>query len=101
MNNECLNKVTQDIEQLITDTKKLISDASSASTQEVNELKIEGIAILDKALERLNVSKKQIIQAGDYALCKAKCGVHEHPIACLGIAAILGGIFGALIAKKQ
>ena len=100
MSHEGLEKVTQDVEQLIADIKKLLNDASNASTQGVSEMKSEGIALLDKALERLNQSKKQVAQAGDYALCKAKVGIHEHPMASLGLAAILGAVVGAMIARK-
>ncbi len=100
MNNECLENLTQDIEQLIADTKKLLNDASEVSTQGASELKLEGVALLDKALERINASKKQVSQAGDYALCKAKVGIHEHPLASLGIAALLGGVVGAIVTRK-
>ena len=101
MNHEGLQKVTQDVERLIADTKKLINDASDASAQGVSEMKSEGVALLDKALERINESKNQVSKAGDYALCKAKVGIHEHPIASLGLAAILGAVVGALIARKS
>ena len=100
MNNECLEKLTQDVERLIADTKKLLNDAGDASTQGVSEMKSEGVALLDKALERLNASKKQMMQAGDYALCKAKCNIHEHPMASLGMAALLGAIVGAIVARR-
>jgi ElaB/YqjD/DUF883 family membrane-anchored ribosome-binding protein len=100
MSYEGLEKVTQDVEQLIADMKKLLNDTSNASTQGVSEMKSEGIALLDKALARLNQSKKQVVQAGDYALCKAKVGIHEHPISSLGLAAILGAVVGAMIARK-
>ena len=101
MNHECLVKVTQDVERLIADTKKLLSEASNASTQGVTDQKTEGIALLDKALERLNVNKNQLAQASDYALCKAKCGIHEHPMACLGMAALLGGVVGAIVSHRN
>ena len=100
MSHEGLEKVTQDVGQLIADIKKLLNDASNASTQGVSEKKSEGIALLDEALERLNQSKKQVAQASDYALCKAKVGIHEHPMASLGLAAILGAVVGAMIARK-
>ena len=96
MNNECLEKLTQDMERLIADTKKLLNDAGDASTQGVSEMKSEGVALLDKALQRLNESKHQVTKASDYALCKAKVGIHEHPMASLGIAALLGVIVGAI-----
>lgn len=100
MNNEGLEKVTQDVEQLIADAKKLLADAGSASTQEVTELKNEGIALLNTALERLDAGKKQVAQVSDHAVCKAKCTIHEHPMACLGAAALLGGVVGAILARK-
>ena len=60
----------------------------------------EGIALLDKALVRINASKNQVAQAGNYALCKAKVDIHEHLIASLGLALILGAVVGAIIARK-
>ena len=101
MNHECLEKVTRDVEQLIADTKKLLNDAGEASTQSVSEMKSEGVALLDKALERLNESKNQVAKASDYALCKAKVGIHEHPMATLGMAALLGVVVGAIVARKS
>ncbi len=100
MNHEGLQKLEQDVEQLITDTKKLLNDASEAGAQGASELKAEGVALLDKALERINTSKNQVARAGDYALCKAKVGIHEHPMASLGIAALLGAVVGAMIARR-
>jgi ElaB/YqjD/DUF883 family membrane-anchored ribosome-binding protein len=100
MNHECLEKVTRDVEQLIADTKKLLNDAGDVSTQGVSEMKSEGVAMLDKALERLNESKNQVAKASDYALCKAKVSMHEHPMATLGMAALLGAVVGAIVARK-
>ena len=100
MNNECLEKLTRDVEQLIADTKKLLNDAGDVSTQSVSEMKSDGVALLDKALERLNEGKNQVAKAGDYALCKAKSNIHEHPMASLGIAALLGAVVGAVVARK-
>jgi ElaB/YqjD/DUF883 family membrane-anchored ribosome-binding protein len=100
MNNECLEKLTRDVEQLIADTKKLLNDAGDVSTQSVSEMKSEGVALLDKALERLNESKNQVAKASDYALCKAKVRIHEHPMATLGMAALLGVVVGAIVARK-
>ena len=101
MKHECLEKVTQDVEQLIADTKKLLNDASDAGSQGVSEIKSEGVALLDRALERLNESKNQAAKAGDYALCKARSSIHEHPMASLGLAALLGVIVGTLIIRKS
>jgi ElaB/YqjD/DUF883 family membrane-anchored ribosome-binding protein len=101
MNHDGLQKLTQDVEQLIADTKKLINDAGNAGAQEVSEMKSDGIALLDKALERIKESKNQVAQAGDYALCKAKVSIYEHPMASLGVAALLGVVVGALIARKS
>ena len=101
MSHDGLDKVTHDVEQLIADTKKLLNDASEASTQGASELKAEGVALLDKALERLNESKNKAAQATDYALCKAKVGIHEHPMASLGIAALLGAVVGAIVTRRS
>jgi ElaB/YqjD/DUF883 family membrane-anchored ribosome-binding protein len=101
MNNEGIHRVTQDVEQLIADTKKLLDDASDASAQRVSEIKTEGIALLDKALDRINASKNQVSQAGENALCKAKCSIHEHPMASIGIAALFGAVVGAMIARRD
>jgi ElaB/YqjD/DUF883 family membrane-anchored ribosome-binding protein len=100
MNQEDLEKVTQDIEQLIADIKKLLNDVSDVSTQGVSEIKSESVALLDNALERLHESKNHLAKAGDYALCKVKVGIYEHPMASLGLAAILGAIVGAMITRK-
>ena len=97
MRNEDLEKMVQDAEQLISDAKKVLNDVSAQGS---TVMKSQGIAFLDKALERINVSKSQIGKAGDYALCKAKVGIHEHPLASLSLAAILGAVVGAMIARK-
>jgi len=100
MSHERLKKLSQNIKQLIADTKKLFNDENNTSTQGITEMKSEAIALLDKALERINASKKQVAQTGDYAICKAKVDIHEHPIASLGLALILGAVVGAIIARK-
>jgi ElaB/YqjD/DUF883 family membrane-anchored ribosome-binding protein len=72
MNQNSLEMVSHDVEQLIADTKKLLSDVSGVSTQGVADLKTESVSLLEKALERLNESKHRIEQASDYACCKVK-----------------------------
>ena len=100
MNHEGIEKVSQDVERLIVDAKKLFADASNVGNHEISEIKVEGIALLNKALEQLNSRKKQIAQASDYAICKTKCRIHDHPLASLGIAALLGGMVGAILTRK-
>ena len=100
MDHDGLVQVQNDVEQLITDAKKLMSDVGSVSEKEAAELKVAGVALLDKALERINTSKSQIKQSGEQFLYKAKCGTHEHPIRSLGIAALIGGLVGAILFRK-
>lgn len=73
MSQEELTQVKQDMERLVSDVKKLMtSDDKTCCTSEDGKIS-----------------------------CHAKCGNHGKAIMCLGLAALVAGIVGAMIAKKQ
>lgn len=100
MNQEELLQVKKDIENLGDDIKKLIGDLSNVSKEGAMELKAVGTASLEKVLEQVNSSKDKVGKTTDYLLCKTKCTLYERPFTCLGLAAIIGIVVGAMMTKK-
>ena len=71
MNQEEISQVKQDIEKLVTDVKRLITDTNTCKTEDGKEA--------------------------------AKCNCHpqNRPVFWLGLFAIVGGIVGAMLYRKN
>ena len=71
MSQDQLRQVKEDLERLANDVGKLVqSDCTSGSHQD------------------------------EKSCCHQQCGHHAHPLICLGITALLGGVMMAIIARK-
>ena len=71
MSQDQLLQVKKDLERLANDVGKLVqSDCTSGSHQD------------------------------EKSHCHQQCGPHTHPLICLGITALLGGVMGAIISRK-
>ncbi len=76
MNQEELAQVKQDIEKLVSDVKRLVTD-DSAKKNEANK---------------------------ENAVCECnpcECRPHGHPVFWLGLFALVGGIVGAMMYRKN
>lgn len=71
MNQEELSQVKQDIEKLVSDVKRLVTDSGTSKAEDGNEL--------------------------------SKCGCHpqSRPVFWLGLFALIGGIVGAMMYRKN
>ena len=73
MNQEELTQVKQDMERLVADVKKLMSsDEKACCTSSDGKLN-----------------------------CHPKCGDHRKALMCLGLTALVAGIAGAMMTRKQ
>ncbi|SMC44607.1 DUF883 family protein [Polynucleobacter kasalickyi] len=100
MNYDGLVQIQKDLEQLISDAKKLMSDVSEVSEKDAVDLKAAGVALLNQALDQINTIKSQVVQTGEQVICKTQSSIHKRPMMSLGLAALVGGLVGAILARK-
>ena len=72
MSQEELMQIKQDMERLICDVKKLAQSDRASCAGEVGEV-----------------------------ICHSKYAMNKHPLICLGVTAIIGGLIWAMIARKH
>lgn len=98
--NASTQKLMEDLSAVVTDAEELLKATASQTGDRI-------MAARAKAEESLKVAKMRIADAQDALVDKAKAAakeadnyVHENPWKAAGIAAAVGVLIGALIARR-
>ena len=101
MANEKFVQIQKDIELLIGDVRNLIDDSLGEGAGQAKEITKESIAMLNETLEKCASVKDECIESGKNAILRASCCVQHRPILSLGLAALVGGIIGAAVSRRN
>lgn len=101
MVNENIVQIQKDIERLIGDVRNLIDDSLGESAGQAKEITKESVVMLNETLEKCASVKEECIESGKNAILRASCCVQHKPLLSLGLAALVGGIIGAAVSRRN
>lgn len=101
MTNENIAQIQKDLSRLMENVQELIDRSISDSANQVKNITTEGVSMLEDVLEKCTAIKDTCVSSGKNALCKAEDCVQHKPFISLGIAALIGGIIGAVISRRD
>ncbi len=95
-----IETVRKDLKTLVRDAQALFDEATAAGGTKAEQLRTQGMRLLDKALERAHEFQDAAIQKGKKIAHDTDEYVHEHPWRAIGIAGAVGVLVGMLIARR-
>lgn len=95
-----INTVRNDLKTLVRDAQALFDEATSAGGAKADQLRTEGMQLLDHALERAHELQEAAIAKGRKIAHDTDAYVHEHPWRAIGLAGAVGVLVGMLIARR-
>lgn len=101
MTNENIAQIQKDLSQLMENVGQLIDSSISDSAGQAKNITTEGVAMLEEVLEKCTAIKDICVSSSKNALCKAEDCVQHKPFLSLGVAALVGGIIGAVISRRN
>ncbi len=100
MHENRIQTVRNDLKTLVRDAQALFDEATSAGGAKADQLRTQGMQMLDSALERAQELQDAAIEKGRKIAHDTDEYVHEHPWRAIGIAGAVGVLVGMLIARR-
>ncbi len=100
MHESRIETVRNDLKTLVRDAQMLFDEATSASGAKAEQLRTQGMQLLDNALERAQELQEAAIEKGRKIAHDTDAYVHEHPWRAIGVAGAVGVLVGMLIARR-
>ena len=95
-----IETVRNDLKTLVRDAQTLFDEATAAGGAKAEQLRSQGMRLLDKAIDRAHEFQEAAIQKGKKIAHDTDAYVHEHPWRAIGIAGAVGVLLGMLIARR-
>ena len=95
-----IKTVRNDMNTLVKDAQELFREAGLATGHKADELRAQGLKLLESATEKAHELQAVAVQKGKAAAHTTDEFVHEHPWKSIGIAAGVGLVIGMLISRR-
>ena len=95
-----IHNVRTDVKNLVKDAQALFDEASSVGGAKAEELRAQGMKLLDAAIDNAQHVQKVAIEKGKKVAHETDAYVHDHPWQAVGISAAVGVLIGMLIARR-
>jgi ElaB/YqjD/DUF883 family membrane-anchored ribosome-binding protein len=82
------------------DAQALFDEATSAGGARAEQMRTQGMQLLDSAMERAHELQHASVEQGRKIAHDTDAYVHEHPWRAIGIASAIGVLVGMLIARR-
>jgi len=93
-------RLMEDLRTVVRDTEELLRATASQTGEKAEEARRRVSAALDSAKVRLQQAQASAAQMGDEALKATEQYVRDNPWQAIGIAAGVGLVLGALLARR-
>lgn len=95
-----LKTTRSDMKNLVKDAQELFREATNATGERAEELRMRGLQLLDTAVVKAQEVQTAALETGKEIAVKTDDYVHENPWRSVTIAAGIGVLFGFLISRK-
>ncbi len=100
MHESHIETVRNDLKTLMRDAQVLFEEAATTGGAKAEELRAQGMRLLDTALEHAQTLQTAALAKGRKIANDTDAYVHEHPWRAIGAAGVLGVLIGMLIARR-
>jgi len=94
------SRLMEDLRAVVRDTEELLKVTASQTGEKAEEARRRVTAALDSAKARLQQAQASAAQMGDEAIKATEQYVRDNPWQAVGIAAGVGLVIGALLARR-
>lgn len=95
-----ISSADHELKALVRDAQALFDEATAAGGAKAEELRAQGMKMLDHAIAVAHDLQETAIRKGRKIAHDADDYVHENPWRAIGIAGVAGLLIGMLIAKR-
>lgn len=94
------NDFMEDVKKSLDEAERLLSEAAEATGDKANEIREAAMRSLRNTREALQDTQDAIVESGRQAAKATDHYVHDNPWQAIGIAGIVGLLFGMLVSRK-
>ena len=95
-----VNAVTRDVKLLVTDAQALLEAAATLTGDKAEEMRKQGIELLEAALLKAQETHAQALAAGKKAALSADHYVKENPWRSIATGAGVGLLLGVILGRR-
>ncbi|MGG4604730.1 YqjD family protein [Paenalcaligenes sp. Me131] len=89
-----------DVKSSLDEAEKLLREAASASGEKATELRESALRALRNTREVLHDTQEAVVERGRQAVKATDHYVHDNPWQAIGVAAVVGLLFGMLVSRR-
>ena len=89
-----------DVKNSLDEAEKLLREAASASGDKATELRESALRALRNTREVLHDTQEAVVERGRQAVKATDHYVHDNPWQAIGVAAVVGLLFGMLVSRR-
>lgn len=89
-----------EVKKNLDDAERLMRDAAEATGDKATEMREAAMRSLRQTRETLHDTQEAIVESGRQAVKATDHYVHDNPWQAIGIAGIVGLLFGMLVSRK-
>jgi ElaB/YqjD/DUF883 family membrane-anchored ribosome-binding protein len=93
-------KLMEDLRAVVADAEELLKATASQTGERITAVRARAEQTLAGAKSRLEDAQDVVVEKAKYAAKETDAYVHENPWKAAGIAAAVGVLIGALIARR-
>ncbi|MEZ2720455.1 YqjD family protein [Paenalcaligenes hominis] len=94
------NELIDEVKKSLDDAERLLRDAAEATGDKANEMREAALSSLRSTREALHDTQEVIVERGREAVKATDHYVHDNPWQAIGIAGLVGLLFGMLVSRK-
>lgn len=90
----------EEVKKSLEEAERLMSDAAEATGDKANEMREAALRSLRSTRDSLHDAQEALVETGREAVKATDQYVHHNPWQAIGVAGIVGLLFGMLVSRK-
>lgn len=94
------SELIDEVKKSLDEAERLLRDAAETTGDKANEMREAALSSLRHTRETLHDTQEAIVERGRQAVKATDHYVHDNPWQAIGIAGLVGLLFGMLVSRK-